>query len=170
MAKKSSKKLDKASKEMLKRTKEQANKIGKGIDGNIGKVYSSETNKDLVYYEPKKNNRWILDFPTELNIPNWVVKNIDRPSYPFNSGEMVHISLYDPINPSTTKSIVKFLENQKPFTFNLNILDPTGIVVETWEFSGCLITNVRWSDLGYDDDMPSTLLVGITYSKININE
>ena len=34
----------------------------------------------------------------------------------------------------------------------LEMLDPTGVVVEKWQLEGTLITKVAWSGVGYSDD------------------
>lgn len=163
-------KLKEASKKMLKKTKSQAKKLGKEIDDSVKEVYSNDPTYGLVAYEPKKNNRWLVHFPDELKIPNWVVKHIDRPTYPFNAGDKFTLSLYDPITPSVSKIISTFLKNQQTFKLVLKLLDPTGLAVENWNFTGCLITKVKWSDLDYTNDEPCSILLEITYTKITLDE
>ena len=35
---------------------------------------------------------------------------------------------------------------------NLEMLDPTGVVVESWLLDGTMLTNVSFGDLSMDDD------------------
>ena len=170
MVSKKPNKLKSASKKMYSNTKKQADKIGKKLDDSIGTVYTSESNKDFVSFEPKKNNRWMVHFPDELEIPSWAVKHIDRPAYPFNAGDKFTMSLYDPIGPSMSKVISTFLEKQQPFKLVLKLLDPVGLAVENWNFTGCLITKAKWSDLDYSNDEPCSILLEITYTKITLDE
>lgn len=158
MGKKKPTNLDKASKEQL-------SKFNKTIDEEIDSIYK---NKDLVLVELKKNNRWVLDLPEELNISRYIVKNVNRPSFPFNVNKLVYITLYDTISPSISKLLIEFLDKQKPFDFSVKIVDPIGKIVETWEFRDCFINSVVWSGLDYSDDEPSTLSLEINFNKINI--
>jgi hypothetical protein len=170
MSKKNQRKLIDASKKMFENTKKLAETIGSKLDESVGSVYDSKLNKNFIHFEPRKSNDWLVIFPYELNIPSWVVKNIERPSYPFSAGENFNLSLYDPISKPITKVIYTFLENQQPFKLSLCLLNQDGLTVEEWGFDGCLITRAKWSDLDYSNDTPCTISLEITYTKINLDE
>jgi hypothetical protein len=137
--------------------------------------------RNLVNYELKLQNRFILEFPNELDLPSWLVQSVTRPSleiegvavgylnteqyvrtrYKFSDFEVVFI---DPLGPSTSQKIQNFvhlsieeLTGRMGFsagyskTFNISTLDPTGVPVEVWQYVNCQITGVEWGEYTYDD-------------------
>jgi hypothetical protein len=40
----------------------------------------------------------------------------------------------------------------KKFCFSVEIIDPTGVVYENWDFNGCSIKEIHFDDLSYDND------------------
>ena len=116
-------------------------------------------------YEPKRINRWIVKLPKEFGIESWVLSGTDRPSLIkkyFNffglrlsvSTEWQPITLRfrDPIAPSTSQKLMSLIKEGKSFSYNLELLDPTGIVVEKWLIKDCIIKSVDFSSLTYDYD------------------
>lgn len=159
--------LTEASKEMYKRTKKQAKSKGKRLPKAIKSVYvNNETSKLSPSYEPKTTNRWLVKFPKEANITDWVGKALTLPTYPFNLGGKITVVLRDPVNPSTTDSLMKFIKNQKPFKLKVDILDPLTNSVGGWILKGCLIQRIDWSTLDYESDEPSQIYMTVSYNEV----
>ena len=79
-----------------------------------------------IPYEPKRNNRWILRFPSSLGINEWYVESTKRPSLKINETkiEFLNTSTYvagrfdwdalpvtfrDPIGPSATQAVMEWI-------------------------------------------------------------
>ena len=135
-----------------------------------------------VPYEPKRNNRFILSFESSLGLNEWFVESSGRPSIDINPVEIpflntstfvsgrfkwnpLTVKFRDPIGPSATQAIMEWVRlHSESVTgrmgyaagykklVNLEMLDPTGVVVEKWQLEGTLITKVAWSGVGYSDD------------------
>ena len=122
-----------------------------------------------LMYEPKKENRFIIHLPENLNVSKWVAYATERPTYKLTGSdytwEPIQIKFRDPIGPSATQAIMEWVRlHSESVTgrmgyaagykkmVNLEMLDPTGVVVEKWQLEGTLITKVAWSGVGYSDD------------------
>lgn len=159
--------LIEASKEMYENTVKQVKSKGKKLDTLIKSVYHNDgKSKSLPPYEPKMTNRWIVKFPKKYQIPEWVGKAMTLPVYPFNLGGKITVVLRDPIAPSTTKSIMKFLDEPKPFKLKIHMLDPLGESIEKWILKGCLITSIDWSTLDYESNEPTLIYAQISYNEV----
>ena len=139
-------------------------------------------------YEPKRENRFLLEFPTELGIEVWKIQTLKRPNMIINSVEIPYlnqstyvsgrfrweamdITLIDTIGPSTSQQVMEWVRLHAEsltgrqgyaagYQKNLLIkaLDPTGVEVEKWLLENCMITNV---DFG-NNDMSSDELQMVT--------
>lgn len=159
--------LIEASKEMYNNTMKQVKSKGKKFDTRIKSVYhNDDKSKTPPSYEPIMANRWLVKFPKEYNIPEWVGKALTLPTYPFNFGGKITVVLRDPITPSTTDSLMKFIDNQKPFKLKIHILDPLGETVGKWILKGCLITSIDWSTLDYESKEPMSIYTQISYNEV----
>jgi len=133
-------------------------------------------------YEPKRKNRWILRFPSELGIQEWWLASASRPSISQNEVEIpflntstwvlgrftweaMSVTFRDPIGPSAAQAIMEWVRlGSESITGRqgyaagykkdvyLEMLDPTGVVIEKWKLEGTMITNVNFGDLSMDDD------------------
>lgn len=135
-----------------------------------------------LIYEPKKKNRFILRFPADLGIQEWTVLKATRPKISQNSKEIqflntktyvlgsyswedISVTLRDPIGPSTTQAVMEWVRlHSESVTgrqgyaagykrdLELEMLDPTGAVVEKWILKNAMITTAEFGDLTYTDD------------------
>lgn len=133
-------------------------------------------------YEPKRANRWLLRFPSDLGIQEWWLQSASRPSIsqeeteiPFlNTStwvvgrfvwESISVTFRDPIGPSATQAIMEWIRLQSESItgrqgyaagykkdVELEMLDPTGVVIEKWLLQGTMLGNVGFGDLSMDDD------------------
>ncbi len=79
-----------------------------------------------IPYEPKRENRWILRFPSSLGINEWYVESASRPKLTINSKEIeflntstfvagrfkwdaISVKFRDPIGPSASQAIMEWI-------------------------------------------------------------
>jgi len=141
-----------------------------------------------VPYEPKRQNRFILRFPSSLGINEWFVESTSRPNIKINSTEIqflntstyvagrftwetINVKFRDPIGPSAAQALMEWVRlHAESVTgrmgyaagykkdIDLELLDPTGVVVEKWILQGTFLTGVNFETLSYSQDG----LAGIT--------
>lgn len=131
--------------------------------------------------EPKKKNRWIMEFP-ELNFAEWMVQTSSRPT--INIGEIpipymntetyvagrstwdtIQITFIDNIGPSTSQKVMEWIRqcvehstgrmgyaSQYKKQLILKMLDPAGVTVEQWTIYGAFPTNANFGDLDMGTD------------------
>ena len=139
-----------------------------------------------VPYEPKKKNRWLLRFPADLGIQEWWLASASRPSITQNEVEIpflntstwvigrftwesISVTFRDPIGPSAAQAIMEWVRLQSESItgrqgyaagykkdVELEMLDPTAVVVEKWIIQGAFITDLNFNELDYSrDDLAS---------------
>jgi len=152
--------------------------------------------------EPKRKFRWLLYWS---GVPQFVVKSVKKPSYSvsttahqflnyeFNypgkvTWDPIDITLVDPVNPDSTKSLYKILEKSGyviPSNYDegaaatiskkdmvealgteikLSQLDADGVnPIETWVIKNPLITKADFDSLDYGAEDMLNISVSITY-------
>lgn len=135
-----------------------------------------------VPYEPKRQNRFILRFPSSLGINEWYVESASRPSIKIAATEIqflntstyvagrfnwdeISVKFRDPIGPSASQALMEWVRlcaesvtGRMGYAagykknVDLEMLDPTGVVVEKWILDGCMITKAAWDNVAYSDD------------------
>ena len=138
-------------------------------------------------YEPLRNNRWILRFPADLGIQEWTLESAARPTINQKATEIevlntstwvvgrytwdtVKVTFRDPIGPSTSQAIMEWVRlTSESVTgrqgyaigykrdLELEMLDPTGAVVQKWILKNCFLTDVDFGQLKYSDDGLATI-------------
>ena len=135
-----------------------------------------------VPYEPKRQNRFIIRFDSSLGINEWYVESAARPSLTVNATEIqflntstyvagrftwgtINVKFRDPIGPSASQALMEWVRlcaesvtgrmgyaaGYKKDVY-LEMLDPTGVVVEQWKLEGCFLTSVNFDSLSYSTD------------------
>lgn len=132
--------------------------------------------------EPKRNNRWVVEFPADLEFSEWMVQTSSRPSVTINPTEIqfmntstyvagrstwgtMTITFIDPIGPSATQKVTQWIRQCVEHTTGrmgyatnykknivLKMLDPAGETVEKWLIQGAMITEANFGDLDYSSD------------------
>jgi hypothetical protein len=140
-----------------------------------------------IPYEPKRKNRFILSFPSELGINEWYVESAARPkvtinpvAIPFLNTERyvagkytwgtISVTFRDPIGPSAAQALMEWVRlhaesvtgrmgyaagYKKDVT--LQMLDPTGVVVEKLVMIGTFLYDVDFQNLSYGEDGLATI-------------
>jgi len=140
-----------------------------------------------VPYEPKRKNRFILRFPSSLGINEWYVTSTARPNAKINATEIpflntstyvagrfvwneLKVTFKDPIGPSASQALMEWFRlHAESVTgrmgyaagykkdIELEMLDPTGVVVEKWILQGTFLTDLNFGDLDYSRDDLATI-------------
>lgn len=133
-------------------------------------------------FEPLRQNRWVFKFPSDLGIQEWFLKSASRPSITQAEQEIqflntstwvlgrytwdtIDVVFRDPIGPSCSQAIMEWvrLGSESPTgrqgyaagykrDVDLEMLDPTGVVVQKWILKNVFLTNVRFGGLSYDSN------------------
>ena len=135
-----------------------------------------------IPYEPKRQNRFILRFPSSLGINEWFVESAARPHITITPTEIpflntstfvagrfnwqtINVVFRDPIGPSAAQALMEWVRlHAESVTgrmgyaagykkdVDLEMLDPTGVVVEKWILYGTFLTSVNFGSLAYNTD------------------
>jgi len=141
-----------------------------------------------LVYEPLRQNRFLLRFPSDLGIQEWWVKKTSRPKINMNEVEIqflntstwvvgrykweqISVELRDTIGPSTSQAVMEWVRLHSESVTGrqgyaagykrnceLEMLDPTGVVVQKWILVNCMIAgDVNFGELDYNTDEISTI-------------
>ena len=140
-----------------------------------------------VPYEPKRQNRFILRFPSSMGINEWYVASTARPNAKITSvaipflntstyvagrfeWQEMRVTFRDPIGPSASQALMEWFRlHAESVTgrmgyaagykkdIELDMLDPTGVVVEKWSIVGAFLTDLNFGDLDYSRDDLATI-------------
>ena len=148
-----------------------------------------------IEQEPKRKNRFVLEFPTELGIDSFIVQTSGKPKLNINSVEIpymntsswvagrsvwqaIDVTFIDVIGPSTTQKIMEWVRLHFETTTGrmgyaigykknlvLKALDPPGSEIEKWTLIGSMITNVDFGGYDYSDDALADITISIQMDK-----
>jgi hypothetical protein len=140
-----------------------------------------------IPYEPKRQNRFIMRFPSSLGINEWFVESTSRPSIKIQSTEIqflntstyvagrfnwdeIPVKFRDPIGPSAAQALMEWVRlHAESVTgrmgyaagykkdISLEMLDPSGVAVEKWILQGCFLTDVDFQSVSYSEDGLQTI-------------
>jgi len=146
-------------------------------------------------YEPKRKNRWLFRFPAELGIQEWWLASGARPSIEQGETEIqflntstwvvgrftwasIDLTLRDPIGPSAAQAVMEWVRlHSESITgrqgyaagykknVEVEMLDPTGVVIEKWQLQSTMLTNVNFGDLSMDDDAIADITATLRFDR-----
>lgn len=149
--------------------------------------------KAPLVYEPLRKNRWLFRFPADLGIQEWWLQSAKRPSIKQSAKEIpflntstyvlgrytwdeMNITLFDPIGPSASQAVMEWVRLHSESVTGrqgyacgykrdceLEMLDPTGVVVSKWILKNTMCTNADFGDLQYSSDDLATITLGIRF-------
>jgi len=119
-------------------------------------------------FEPKRENRFYVEFQEPFNIPAYVTKETKRPSFTLTRNNTIVwddfiFKMYDPIVPSSAEALMKGIrelrtKDSQIIKVKIKGLDPTGGVIEEWEIIG-EIEKTDFGTLSYKSDEPIIISV-----------
>lgn len=140
-----------------------------------------------LVYEPLRKNRWLLRFPSDLGIQEWTLESASRPKISQKSVEIeflntstyvlgrytwdsVQVTLRDPIGPSMSQAVMEWvrlesesLSGRQGYAagykrdIELDLLDPSGVVVQKWILKNAWASDVDFGQLAMSDDGLATI-------------
>jgi hypothetical protein len=135
-----------------------------------------------LQFEPLKKNRWVVRFPSDLGISEWMLKSAARPKINQNEKEIqflntstwvvgrytwdsLSLTFRDAIAPSTSQALMEWIRlHSESVTgrqgyaagykrdLELEMLDPTGVCVQKWILKNAWIVTTDFGSLDYGDD------------------
>ena len=148
-----------------------------------------------VPYEPKRRNRWLIRFPADLGIQEWWLSSGARPTIDQGEIEIpflntstwvlgrftwntIDVTFRDPIGPSASQAVMEWVRlGSESITgrqgyaagykkdIEVEMLDPTGVVIEKWQLQGAMATVVNFGDLSMDDDAIADITVTLRFDR-----
>ena len=146
-------------------------------------------------FEPLRVNRFILRFPSSLGINEWYVSSAKRPSAKIGtvkvdflnshanvagkySWESISVTFRDPIGPSASQALMEWFRLHAESVsgrmgyavsykknVDLEMLDPTGVVVQKWVLEGCFLSGLNFGDLDYSREELASITADIVMDK-----
>ena len=111
-------------------------------------------------YEPMRKNRYIFEFPKEIEIPMYCVQKVSNLTFNIDQGwDDLVVSIIPIPKENILKKLVDYinnLENRRAVTFQLKNLDPTGVELQTFSITG-LPCAIDFDDLDYASDKLSKI-------------
>lgn len=144
-------------------------------------------------YEPLRQNRWLMRFPSDLGIMEWMLSKASRPSIKQNDvsidflntkthvigkyeWESISVTFRDPIGPSASQAVMEWVRlHSESVTgrqgyacgykrdVEIEMLDPTGVVVSKWILKNTMMTDVKFGDLDYSSDGLAEITATLVY-------
>jgi hypothetical protein len=144
-------------------------------------------------YEPLRNNRWLVRFPSDLGIQEWWLAKAARPHLKQESKaidflntktyvlgkyewESIQMTFRDPIGPSASQAVMEWARLHSESAtgrqgyaagykrdVEIEMLDPTGVVVSKWILKNAFITDANFGELDYGNDDLATIQVTLQY-------
>ena len=135
-----------------------------------------------ITFEPLRKNRWVMRFPSDLGISEWMLKSAARPTINQREVELQFLNTstwvagrytWDPmqvifrdfIAPSTSQALMEWIRlcsesvtGRQGYAcgykrdLELEMLDPTGVCVQKWILKNSWITVANFGNLDYGDD------------------
>ena len=133
-------------------------------------------------FEPLRKNRWVVRFPSDLGISEWMLQSAARPSINQNSVEIpfINTSTYvvgrykwedlqvvfrDPIAPSASQALMEWIRlitesvtGRQGYAagykrdIEIEMLDPGGVSVQKWICKHAWISKSDFGSLAYNDE------------------
>lgn len=105
---------------------------------------------EVIDFEPKKNNRGIVKFPSKYNIKEYVIAEINKPKFINGKWGDFKIKFRNIIGHSPEHGVYEMI-NELPldgllFNFVIQDLDPTGVIVGEWVIG---VSEVIYADFGH---------------------
>ena len=139
-------------------------------------------NKMPLQFEPLRENRWVLRFPSDMGISEWMVSSTNRPKITISSKEIpffntstwvagrytwsdLNVTFKDPIAPSASQALMEWIRliaesvsGRMGYAvgykrdIELLMCDPTGVCVQKWILKNAWIKESDFGKLDYNSD------------------
>lgn len=152
-----------------------------------------------VDLEPKRKNRWVIEFPVGTDIAEWMCQTSNRPTATINDVEIdymntktyvagkatfetIDITFIDVIGPSTGQKVMDWIRECIEYStgrmgyavnykkqLSLKMLDPAGQTVEKWTLEGAFVTTANFGDLDMASDDIADITITVRFDRAILN-
>jgi hypothetical protein len=137
-------------------------------------------NKAPIVFEPKLKNRFLVHLPKELMIPCYFISSVEKPDIYIKEKKIFGLTysrkrIYSEINltirdfiGNDVNKLITYLETNKKFSLNIEILDPTGAVIDNYFLDNCVINSINFGESNYESNNINLISLMIKYNKLTI--
>lgn len=118
-------------------------------------------------YEPLRSNRFLINLPTELNIPNYLVFGVSMLRYDseINRWGDIIITLRETTSHQLRSNLIHLINNtnlsNQLLSYEYQLLDTIGATASIYHIIG-RISEINFSETSYDSDDLSSVSLTIT--------
>lgn len=146
-----------------------------------------------LVYEPLRNNRFLVKFPSDLGIMSFEVTSSGLPNFTSNVVEVpflntstwvigrylwdeIEVTFKNLIGPSTAQAVFEWLRlgtesvtGRQGYAagykrdITIELLDPNGVTVQKWLLKNAFLFKTSLSALKYDDDALNEISASLKY-------
>lgn len=138
-----------------------------------------ELNAVLPLYEYATNHRFLVRFPEEFEIPEWIVKSAEIPILTDNSTDtsLFTIVLREIKTSNNDGSLIEYdirrklhdmLKSQKYFDLTYDLCNYSGKTFDTFIIKDCKIVELGESTINYSDDSIHEFKIKLTHNGIEL--
>jgi hypothetical protein len=132
------------------------------------------------FKEYKQKNRFLVNLPKEFGIDIWDIKFTNRPTIYLTPKKFLGITygykkMYSEINieineglQNNNNILLNLLEDNHKFNFEIEEVDPTGIVINKFNLYDCYITYLSFGDLDYKSNEINNIMLSISIGRLEI--
>lgn len=130
-------------------------------------------------YEYATNHRFLVRFPEEFGIPEWIVKSAEIPILTNNSTDssLFTIVIREVKTINNDSSLIEYdirrklhdiLKSQKPFDLNYDFCNSCGKTFDSFIIKDCKIVELGESTIDYSDDSIHEFKIKLTHNGIEL--
>lgn len=145
---------------LLEKTKDALSNTKNGTNHNIPRL-----GKNIAVPEFGRKNRFLVILEKDLGIEPFFISSISGPKVNFDNVKVLGIKTLikkyeiedvvlkfkSPLQNQINKKLWDMGVNQKYFGMKIEILEPNGVVYESWLMTGCQIKSIDFGTLDYAD-------------------
>jgi hypothetical protein len=125
-------------------------------------------NKLPIVFEPKLTNRFLVNLPEELTIPAYSISSIEKPIiYIEEKYSDIKLNIRD-LPGNFINKLITYLETNKKFSLEIEIIDPTGALVDRYVLGDCVIKFIDFGKSDYALNNINIISLIINYKKLTI--
>jgi len=115
-------------------------------------------------FQIKQKNRFLVHLPESFNIKPWFIRSISSPKfknkeYTFlgfkyassKTIEPTKIQINDNVTSNVNQKLMMVFNTMSRFDFELEVIDPAGVLLEKWKYVDCIIEEINFGDFSYAD-------------------
>ena len=123
-----------------------------------------------LIYEPIRNNRFVVKFPSEIGIQSWTVDSISTPNIINGKWNNTNVNIMNLISENTPIRVLDNLLKNKNFDVTFEFLDPTGVSIQKWIINIKKVISIDFGGLiEYGNDKINIISIVMETKKCNLS-